>query len=246
MLAWHLSWQLSEYVSFEHARQFGPLCPGSQSSMTVTGVVVGGPVVGAGVVLLVVGAGVVLLVVGACVVLLVVGDGVVLLVVGAGVVLVVVGDGVVLEELEVFICSIGSYTMIGGSRIVAGGRPRSPSSRLRFSTVISSKIDPPGGASMEISRAIPPASRRLPATASTERMRTLVGSTPAAAEIAPRTLSCTEGVNSSMLRARLIFILSTGAVPSEGAGVVLENTTAAACAPRAHPARRTRSPPLRR
>ena len=175
-------------------------------------------------VLLVVGVGVVLLVVGACVVLLVVGPGVVLLVVGAGVVLVVVGDGVLLEvvgaceELEVFLCSIGSYTMIGGSRIVAGGRPRSPSSRLRFSTVISSKIDPPGGASMEISRAIPPASRRLlRATASTERMRTLVGSTPAAAEIAPRTLSCTEGVNSSMLRARLIFILSTGAVPSEGA-----------------------------
>jgi hypothetical protein len=53
MLAWHLSWQLCEYVSFEHARQFGPLCPGSQSSMTVTGVVVGGPVVGAGVLLLV-------------------------------------------------------------------------------------------------------------------------------------------------------------------------------------------------
>ena len=74
MLAWHLSWQLC--LSFEHARQFGPLCPGSQSSMTVTGVVVGGPVVGAGVVLLVVRA--VLEVVGAC------------------------------EELEVFICSIGS------------------------------------------------------------------------------------------------------------------------------------------
>ena len=44
MLAWHLSWQLC--LSFEHARQFGPLCPGSQSSMAVTGVVVGGPVVG--------------------------------------------------------------------------------------------------------------------------------------------------------------------------------------------------------
>ena len=43
MLAWHLSWQLC--LSFEHARQFGPLCPGSQSSMAVTGVVVGGPVV---------------------------------------------------------------------------------------------------------------------------------------------------------------------------------------------------------
>ena len=91
----------------EHARQFGPLCPGSQSSMTVTGVVVGGPVVGAGVVLLVVRA--VLEVVGAC------------------------------EELEVFIGSIGAYTMIGGSRIVAAGRPSSPSSRLRFSTVIASK-----------------------------------------------------------------------------------------------------------
>ena len=51
MLAWHLSWQLC--LSFEHARQFGPLCPGSQSSMAVTGVVVGGPVVGDGVVLLV-------------------------------------------------------------------------------------------------------------------------------------------------------------------------------------------------
>ena len=43
------------------------------------------------------------------------------------------------EELEVFIGSIGAYTMIGGSRIVAAGRPSSPSSRLRFSTVIASK-----------------------------------------------------------------------------------------------------------
>ena len=46
------------------------------------------------------------------------------------------------EELEVFIGSIGAYTMIGGSRIVAAGRPSSPSSgsRLRFSTVIASTI----------------------------------------------------------------------------------------------------------
>ena len=83
MLARHLSLQASEYVSFEHTRQSGPLCPGSHILMTVSGVVVGGPVV------LVVGAGVVLL---------------------------------------VMIWSIGSYTIIGGSKIVASGKPRSLSS----------------------------------------------------------------------------------------------------------------------
>ena len=56
MLARHLSLQASEYVSFEHTRHSGPLCPGSHILMTVSGVVVGGPVV------LVVGAGVVLLI----------------------------------------------------------------------------------------------------------------------------------------------------------------------------------------
>ena len=51
----------------------------------------------------------------------------VLLDVGDGVVLLVVGDGVV-----VIGCSIGSYTMIGGSRIVAAGKFLATSSSFRL------------------------------------------------------------------------------------------------------------------
>ena len=68
-----------------------------------------------------------------------------------------------------------------------------------------------------------PARRRLRASSEMERMRTLLASTPAAADIASRTLAWTLIVKSAMLKGRPIRILMTGAVP-EGAGV-LDNTT---------------------